>query len=210
MILSSIGTLLLLIVTTSIACSEQQEFKIQKILPKFVKVPEYYYVEGSGLNPWNHVDSRSSALFLSVEVEFSYQPRLKTDETRYVDQLLFTYYLLLNRRSQQKPLLLVGSVLHDAVCAGKTGRSVMYLAPSTLDRFFPGRIPLGIPHVIHDIGITISKDNQLMTYQSWKGRGLWWMQYSATPDFLLNKNQTPFAPLLWEEFQQIHVIPESS
>ncbi len=122
-----------------------------------------------------------------------------------MDQLLFTYYLLLNVRSLQHPngILLMGSVMHDAICARRERRSVMYVAPSTLDRFFQGRVLSSVAQIVYDIGVTISKEGRCVALRSWKGQGPWWEKYSPLSGFILNKNQTPFAPLLWEDYEQI-------
>jgi hypothetical protein len=72
-----------------------------------------------------------------------------------------------------------------------------------MERLFDGKAPTSAPSAIVDIGVTISKQGQVVAQKSLKGSGVWWPQYQQTPDYLLNKSETPFASLNWEYYEPV-------
>lgn len=191
---------ILLIAALSIPLAKaqvNQEFTIDSIIPDMVKSPEF----NIGIGPKKRSNNKD---WLEVEVEFSWQPRGRV-EVPFTDELTFNYYILLNNKSPKAPqgTLLVGNVTHVAVAVGKKMRSVMYVSPRTLERFFDGKIPTNASSAIIDVGVTITKQGQLVAESSWKGRGQWWAQMQQVPGYVLNKNETPFAPLFWDYYESI-------
>lgn len=186
----------------NITRAENSPFSIQRIIPNFVSVPEFHYSGGPNKIRWKSA-SRNS-YFLALDVEFSYLQQIRFEETCPVDNLLFTYYVLLNTRSQKQGVLLVGTVTHRAIRTQREMASVMYVSPAILDRFFRDRILTTVSQAIHDVGVTISKEGQVVAFKSWKGHGMWWKGHEQISGFLLRKDQTPFAPLLWDYYEQIY------
>lgn len=178
------------------------EFQINKITPDLVTTPEYSINYG----PKNKKVSRNKE-FVELEVSFDWQPKAK--EPKFLDDLTINYYVLLNDKTRENPkgTLLVGAVTHTAIPQGKGMNSVMYISPRTLERFFEGKSPSTINSAIVDIGITITKQGQLVAEKSWKGRGQWWSSLQQVNGYVLNKNETPFAPLAWDYYEAIKARP---
>ncbi|HEY5742383.1 MAG TPA: Amuc_1102 family pilus-like protein [Terrimicrobiaceae bacterium] len=191
-----------LVVITGSALGQAQntDFKIQKIEPDFLHSPGYtgpqYDKRGTRGKDW-----------LEVEVTFEWQPpqRAKDREPRYTDELTFNYYILLkNKPPQAHETLLVGSVTHTSIPQEKDLHSVVYVSPRTLERFFEGKVPASADQALVDVGVTITKQGQEVASTSWKSRtGSWWPQFTQTPGFVLDKNETPFAPLAWDYYEAI-------
>jgi hypothetical protein len=173
------------------------EFRIVNIEPQFLDSPTYsgarYDKRGSRAKQW-----------LEVEVTFEWQPRLR--DPKYTDELTFNYYILLKNKSALYPqgTLLVGSVTHTSIPQERDMHSVVYISPRTLERFFDGKVPGNVEQGLVDVGVTVTKQGQEVAATSWKSRtGSWWPQFQQTPGFVLNKNETPFAPLAWDYYEAI-------
>ena len=173
------------------------EFRVLAIQPQFLESPAYggvrYDKRGSRAKEW-----------LEVEVTFEWQPRLR--DPKYADELTFNYYILLKNKSALYPqgTLLVGSVTHTSIPQERDMHSVVYISPRTLERFFDGRAPSNVDQALVDIGVTVTRQGQEVAATSWKSRsGSWWPQFPQTPGFVLNKNETPFAPLAWDYHEAI-------
>ena len=173
------------------------DYQILKIEPQFLESPAYrgtlYDKRGAKAKEW-----------LEVEVTFQWQPRLR--DPKYTDELTFNYYILLKNKSPLYPqgTLLVGSVTHTSIPQERDMHSVVYISPRTLERFFDGRVPGNVEQALVDVGVTVTKQGQEVAATSWKSRsGSWWPQFQQTPGFVLNKNETPFAPLAWDYYEAI-------
>ncbi|MBU3665683.1 MAG: hypothetical protein FGM15_07395 [Chthoniobacterales bacterium] len=186
-------------------CAQQTpsgDFAIAKITPEYVSTPDYQF----SLGPTGKKVSKNKD-FLAVEVNFDWQPRQKKPE--FLDEITINYYILLNNKDRENPkgTLLSGSVTHVAIPQAKGLNSVMYVSPRTLERFFGGRAPSTAASAVVDVGVTISQQGQLVAEASWKGKGKWWEQQTTTQGYVLNKNETPFAPLVWDYYEAIKARP---
>lgn len=181
---------------SSFAQQPNTEFRIAKIEPTFVESPTYSGVryDKRGVKPGS---------WLEVEVTFEWQPKLK--EPKYTEELTANFYILLNNKSQQFPkgALLVGSVNMMSVPQGKDLHTVVYVSPRTLERMFDGKVPANATQAVVDVGVTLSKQGQTVATTTWKGTGEWWTSFQQTPGYVLNKNETPFAPLAWDYYEAI-------
>jgi hypothetical protein len=200
-----IRTLLLVPLLASSVVAQQQvntEFKIGKIVPDMVTTPDYNFSFG----PKGKKVSKNKD-FLEVEVSFDWQPRQKKPE--FLDEITVNYFILLNNKSRENPqgTLLTGSVTHVAIPQAKGLNSVMYVSPRTLERFFEGKIPNSASSAVVDVGVTITQQGQLVAEGSWKGKGQWWSTLQQVTGYVLNKNETPFAPLAWDYYEAIKARP---
>lgn len=152
--------------------------------------------------------------WMEIETTFAWQPLSGTD--LYTDDLTVNYYVLLNNISTQYPqgALLTGQTTLAGVPArsldSKNGdlKTVIYISPRNLERLFAGRAPSDINSAVKDIGVTISKQGQIVAQKSFKGAaGAWWPQFQPVPGFLLNKPETPFAPLNWDYYETVKKQP---
>ena len=195
-----------IVVALAIAASgyaqQNSDFQIVKITPDLVTTPEYSISYG----PKNKKVPKNKE-FIEIEVSFDWQPRAK--EPKFLDDLTINYYVLLSNKSKEYPkgTLLTGSVTHTAIPQAKGLNSVMYVSPRTLERFFDGKAPTTINAAVEDVGVTITKQGQLVAEKSWKGRGQWWATLQQVSGYVLNKNETPFAPLAWDYYEAIKARP---
>lgn len=208
---SSISAAILLTVfaLTSQASAQQaalnSEVQITKIEAGFVDTPKI------GAAGYSKKSSSRPGAWLEVEVTFDRNAVPK--EPKYAEELTFNYYVLLKNETSnedKKPTLLTGSVIHTHVPQEKGLHSVMYVSPRTLARFFDGKPPVNAQQSVTDVGVTVSGKNGLLAIATSKGtvkgdKG-WWdntAPFSPTPGALLNKNETPFAPLEWDFYEAI-------
>jgi hypothetical protein len=78
----------------------------------------------------------------------------------------------------------------------------MYISPRSLERFFGGRAPADLNSSLIDVGVTVSKQGRVIAQKSMRSTsGAWWPQYQQLPGFLLAKQDTPFAPLNWDYYE---------
>ena len=159
------------------------DFQITKINRNLVSTPQFNYT-GAQQYPANQRDR-----WLEVEVEFSAAPA-------FTDELTFKYFILLNGK------LLTGEVTHTNIAAGRENRSVMYVSPRTLARFMGNRAIT--ENAVQNIAVQIVQQGAIKGELSLARTPPQW--YAAMPQvsgFVLNKNETPFAPLYWERYEQI-------
>ena len=206
--LAPLAAALALITASAVAQKAPTGFEVVKITPELLRTPD---VSFSGGPTGRKVKGQN---FLGVEVAFSWQPR--EAKPAYLDEITVNYYILLNNaganpESPQAESLLTGSVTHISVPQDKDLKSVMYVSPRTLAKLFNGKVPSNINGVIKDVGATITRGGEVVAQASMKGdiknKTPWWASptqaMTPTPGYLLNKNQTPFAPLVWEYYEEI-------
>lgn len=156
-----------------------REFQITKINKEFAPSPDY----GIGQNR-----GTTNERWLEVEVEFSAAPE-------WTDELTFKYYILFNGR------LLTGEVTHVNIPNG-LNRSVMFVLPAAIARF-AGNRPL-LPNMIQNLAVQIVHGGAVKDELSLvRAPGQWFAALPPVAGFVLNKNETPFAPLSWDRYAQI-------
>ena len=189
-------------VLPTLAQTANTEFQITRITPDLVTTPEYSISYG----PKNKKVPRNKD-FVELEVTFDWQP--KAAKPQFLDDLTINYYVLLNNKSKEYPkgTLLTGSVTHTAIPQGKGMNSVMYISPRTLERFFDGKAPSTVNAAVVDVGVTITQQGQLVAEKSLRGKGKWWEDNQAVQGYVLNKNESPFAPLAWDYYEAIKARP---
>jgi hypothetical protein len=188
--------------SASADAQQSSEFQIVTITPDLVTTPEYSISYG----PKNKKVAKNKE-FIEIEVSFDWQPRAK--EPQFLDDLTINYYVLLKNKSKEYPkgTLLTGSVTHTAIPQAKGLNSVMYVSPRTLERFFDGKAPNTINAAVEDVGVTITRQGQLVAMKSWRGQKDWWSTLQQVNGYVLNKNETPFAPLAWDYYEAIKARP---
>jgi hypothetical protein len=158
-------------------------FQLTKITRILTTSPEYT-VTGTEQFPPERNDQ-----WLAVEVEFAAAPE-------FTDELTIKYFVLLNGK------VLTGEVTHINVAGGRERRSVMYVPPRALARFNNNQALT--PNAVRNIAVQIVQQGTIKSELSLtRARPQW---YSAIPNvsgFMLNKNETPFAPLYWDRYEQI-------
>ena len=124
-----------------------------------------------------------------MEAEFAALPEL-------TDELTFRYFVLFGGK------LFTGEVTHINIPAGKEDRSVMYMTPQTVARF-AGRGIL-TPNNVQNVAVQLLQGGTVKSELSLnRAAPRWYTALPAIRGLLLNKNETPFAPLYWERYPQI-------
>jgi hypothetical protein len=159
------------------------EFQLTRIRPTFITAPQFTYT-GAEQFPANQRDR-----WLQVEVEFVSTPE-------FTDELTFKYFILFNGK------LLTGDVTHTNIAAGRENRSVVYVSPKTLARFIGNR-PV-TPNTVQNIAVQIVQQGAVKDELSIaRGAPQWYTTLPQLSGFVLNKHETPFAPLYWDRYEQI-------
>ena len=159
------------------------DFKLTKINKNLVSTPVISFTGGQQY-PTNQSDR-----WLEVEAEFTAVPA-------FTDELTFKYFILLNGK------VLTGEVTHVNVAAGRENRSVMYVSPRTLARFSGNRAVTA--STVQNIAVQILQKGAVQDELSaTRTAGTWYTALPQVTGFVLNKNETPFAPLYWDRYEQI-------
>ncbi len=159
------------------------QFQITKIARILINSPDYN-VTGS-----EQFQSERNDEWLAVEVAFEAAPE-------FTDEMTVRYFVLLNGK------VLTGEVTHVNVAAGRERRSVMYVPPRALARFNGNRaITLT---AVQNIAVQILQQGTVKSELSLaRARPQWYTTIPNVSGFMLNKNETPFAPLYWDRYEQI-------
>ncbi|MFN2541925.1 MAG: Amuc_1102 family pilus-like protein [Chthoniobacterales bacterium] len=158
-------------------------FQITKISRDFVTTPVLAYAGGEA------APKGQPGRWLQVEVEFAAAPA-------FTDQVTVKYYVLFNGN------LFTGEVTHVNVPAGRERRSVIYMPPHVLERY-AGNRPLN-PNTVQNVAVQIVQDGDVRDELSVaRAVAQWYGALSPISGLLLNKNETPFAPLYWDRYEQI-------
>ena len=167
--------------------SGSSQFHLTKINRNFLTAPQFVY-SGAQQYPSNQRDR-----WLEVEVEFKAAPE-------QTDELTFRYLILVNET------VLSGEVTHVNIAAGPEQRSVMYVSPRALTRCVGNRTPT--PALVRNICVQIVHGGATQDELSMiRGKPDWYSNQPRVTGLLLNKNQTPFAPLYWDRYAQIKNPP---
>ena len=159
------------------------DFQITKITKNLISTPQFAY-SGAQSYQTNQRDR-----WLEVEVEFAAAPEL-------TDELTFKYYILFNGS------LLTGEVTHLNIPAGRESRSVMYVPPRALARFANNR-PIA-ENSCQNVAVQIVQGGTVKAEASLnRASPQWFATLPQISGFVLNKDQTPFAPIYWDRYQQI-------
>ena len=179
--------LLPFILSVSSAFSQVGAYAITKIAPAFVRTPEYSLVGGETKR------FGKNEQWLEIEVQF-------LSKVDFTDELTFKYYVALGGK------LLAGEVTHINIPKGRELYSVMYVSPRSIARLLENHAASSAS--LENIGIQILNKGQLVAERSFKEVGApeWWQQMQQIPGMVLNKLETPFAPLYWDRYEAIKTV----
>jgi hypothetical protein len=162
-------------------------FAITKITKNLITAPQFTYT-GAQQYPANQRE-----MWLEVEVEF-------TSTADFADDVTFKYFVSVNGK------ILTGEVTHMNVMGGKGNHSVMYAPPRALERL-NGNRPV-TANAVQNIAVQIVQQGTLKDEASFTRAGAkWYAALPQLPGLLLNKDDTPFASLYWDRYEQIKPPP---
>ncbi len=176
----------LLLAATSIVCAQAPAaggYQITKINRELVPTPDYNLSQGPS------VKSNGRERWLQVEVDFAATPE-------FTDELTFKYYILIDGK------LLTGEVTQVNILAGKELHSVMYVSPRALAHLLGNRSLTA--NSLQNVAVQILAKGEVKDELSLvRARPQWFSALPALTGFVLNKSETPFAPLFWDHYEQI-------
>lgn len=159
------------------------EFQLTKITKNLISSPQFTYTGAQ------QYQTNLREQWLEVEVTFAAAPA-------FTDELTFKYFILFNGK------LLTGEVTHVNVAAGRENRSVVYVSPLALARFNNNR-PVATTSV-QNIAVQIVQQGAVKDELSlMRAPPQWFATLPPAAGSVLNKNETPFAPLYWDRYEQI-------
>ncbi len=175
---------LFLLGSAGAAFAQRSDYDIIKISPAVVHTPEFQLSSGDVKR------TGKVGQWLEVEVNFSARPES-------TDELQFKYYILFAGK------LLEGDVTLVDIPKGRDLYSVMYVSPRSMAKLLEGRPLTGLE--IENVGIQILNKGQLVAEKSFKQAAApeWWQQMQQVTGLVLNKSETPFAPLFWDRYEAI-------
>jgi hypothetical protein len=176
-------TILVCALAASVSAQNRaSDFQITKITRDLITTPQFNY---SGAEQQHDTHER----WLRVDVQFSAFPE-------FADELTFKYYILINGK------VLTGEVTHVNVLGGKEHYSVMYVPPHALASIMQNRPPNS--NSVENIAVQLLQKGEVKDELSLnRARPQWYASLPALTGFVLNKNETPFAPLFWDHYEQI-------
>jgi hypothetical protein len=158
------------------------DFQISKINRDLITAPQYAY---TGAEQKRETRDR----WLRVEAQFSTVPA-------FTDELTFKYYILLGDK------VLTGEVTHVNILNGREHYSAMYVPPHALAFIMQNR-PVNTTSV-GNIGVQLLQKGEVKDELSLnRARPQWYAALPAVSGMVLNKNETPFAPLFSDYYEQI-------
>lgn len=170
------------LVSPLVAQNRAADFRITKIDRELILTPQYNY---SGAEQKRENRER----WLRIDVQFSAAPD-------YTDELTFKYYVAINGK------VLSGEVTHVNVLAGREHWSVMYVPPHALAYILKGRPPNTTS--IENIAVQLVQKGEVKDELSLaRAKPQWFADFPALTGFVLRKDETPFAPLFSDFYEQI-------
>jgi len=153
---------------------------IDKITPSMQNTPQYELVGGD-------MHRFRVKQWFEIEVEFTTRPAA-------ISELTARYFVLFNGR------LLAGDVTHVEIAKGSDHVSVAYVSPKTMETLTAGK-PL-VPTMIENVWVQLVYEGQVLASKSFKGN-VPLPNLQQMNGLILNKLDTPFAPLYWDRYEEI-------
>lgn len=162
---------------------QRGEYEIKKVEVSFVDTPAYTVSP-----PARQVRAKK---WMQIEVSFD-------SKADFTEELVFNYYIYFTKR------LFVGRVHHVTIQKGRDLHSVAYMSPNAIADILRGK-QLS-PADVENVSVTITKPGIAapISAKSWKpSTGEWWATMKQEEGFVVDKSQTPFAPLAWDYYEAL-------
>ncbi len=185
----------------------KSEFLIKKIEPTLVDTPQF----SAGSYRKQQPGAARPTPWLEIDVNFE-RDKISEEAPKYSEDLTVEFYILLNNAAlnpDKQPTLLTGTTTISDVPYGKGLHTAAFVSPQTMGRYFDGKPPASAQQALVDVGVSISDSTGLVAIASSKsadvakqGKGWWDSDAGMTKvtGRVLEKSQTPFAPMAWDYF----------
>lgn len=191
----------------SLHAQGKPEFSINKIEATFFETPQI----SAGTYRKQQPGAARPVPWLEVDVNFE-RDEVSKGAAKFSDDLTVNFYILLNNAAineDKQPTLLTGTTTISDVPYGKGMHVAAFVSPQSIARYFDGKAPATAQQAVIDVGVTISNATGVLAISSSKstevakqGKG-WWESESKMTKVsgrVLEKSQTPFAPLAWDYY----------
>ena len=162
--------------------AEQVGVQIRKIEVKKLETPQFSV--GSNLS------KGKSRQWYGISAEYD-------TDLQWTDELTFTVYVHVeNAKNPKAPKdsLFRAKVTYVNIERGRGHKSDVYLHPSTIARFGE----------IKRIAVLVEANGKLVAGDTYpKANARWWEQMSPTEGLLLNRSQSPFAMLNFDDYEMV-------
>ena len=178
-LLSGVALAMLVVSSSAQTAIRQGDVKLGKVQPAVVKTPEFQVTGGQNKRSRN-------GDWLEMEVEFETKPE-------DIEQLTFKYTVLVEKK------LLDGEVTHINIPKGREHFSIMFVSPRSLEKLTGGKALTSSS--IENVWVEVSHQGQVLDRTS--------LRPGAVPNaphisgLVLNKSETPFAPLYFDRYEAI-------
>ncbi len=179
-----VAVALLLVAPYELFAQEGRDvLRIRRVEGEMVRAPQYQVSGGQR--------SQRQRQWLEVKTEFETAPD-------WIDEITFTYYIVLhNRRPHEgdEPYnLFRGENTYVNIERTRRGQSAVYLHPSTVERYGS----------LDRVAVVISSQGRVLGIESDPpSERRWWEQLPPRSGFVLNRMQTPFAMVNFDDFEAI-------
>ena len=176
-------TILLCVLASPLfAQNRAADFRLTKIDRDLILSPQYNY---SGAEQKRENRER----WLRVDVQFSAAPE-------YTDELTFKFFVAINGK------VLSGEVTNVNILAGREHWTVMYVPPHALAHLLQGRAATTTS--IENIAVQLVQKGEVKDELSLaRAKPQWFADFPAVTGSLLRKDETPFAPLFSDFYEQV-------
>ena len=151
-----------------------------KVVVEVVKTPEFNLSSGPV--------KRTGRVGQWIEIEVEYET--KPEE---IDELTFAF------TAQVEKKLLTGEVTYVNIAKDKNHYAVMYISPKGIEKLTGGKPLTGAS--IENVWVEVNRQGQSLDKASFKTGTV--PNAAKLTGLLLNKNQTPFAPLFYDRYEEI-------
>jgi len=173
----------LLFVGLSVSGMAADDYTIKKIDVSFADTPAY------NVNP--PAKQARAKKWLQMEITFE-------SKVDFTEELAFNYYVYFADR------LFVGKVECVNIVKGRDLHVVAYMSPNALASILRGKVITASDLV--NVSVTMNKPgvSAALSTINWKpARGAWWESLKQEPGYIVNKSETPFAPLAWDYYESL-------
>lgn len=139
--------------------------------------------------------------WVEVEVEFIADKKSGDPNDDFVDPLEFKYFIALKAKDGQTKVYTL-SVTHTNVLKGEKLYSVAYMSPTAVAKIMGKNATLNKSSI--QVAVEIRSGGSLVAGDATtRPSQKWWNSLPNVDGMVLNKNQTPFAPLWWDRYAEI-------
>jgi len=158
--------------------ADARPVQIRKIAPGKALTPQYQLLKGQAM-------ARTREWF-QLTTQYDTAPE-------WMDELTFTYYVLMRDRQKGVQALFKGDVTYVTVQKGKH-LSDIFMHPSTLARYGE----------VQAMAVLVTFRGQLVAVESQPAsQERWWERMTPTEGFLLSRMETPFAMINFDDYEAI-------